>query len=215
MNKKSHILRKIRIFVMNTNELENHVKTRLGSTLTGASKEVREVFGAGMFSVRSKQKANLFSLSLRKNIEQDINSGHIKSVDELDSIIDKALKEKEITYSKASVEFKEDLINTALFTAKVPQDGSSKYHKKVKNAGVTIHDKGLQIHGAGPGGSNLKLEWDAIVEASRDGKKIILTLSNGSHIFLKANMQVTKETVKHIDFRINEKICGVPEKGWD
>lgn len=200
---------------MNTNELENHLKARLGSTLTGASKEVREVFGAGMFSVRSKQKANLFSLSLRENIKQDINSGHIQSIDELDSIIDKALMDKEITYSKASVEFKEELINSALFTVKVPQEGSNNHYKKIKNAMATIHDKGLQIHGAGPGGSNLKLEWDTIVQASRDGKTIVLALSDGNHIYLKANIQVTKETVKQIDSRVNEKICGVFDEGWD
>ena len=200
---------------MSEKDLENHVKTRLGSTLTGASKEVRDVFGAGMFSIKKKQKANLFSLSLRENIKQDIQSGYITNIDELDSIIDKALKDKEITYSRTGVEFKEELINTAVFTAKVPDENLTKDYKKVKNARISIHDKGLQIHGAGPAGSNLKLEWDNIVKATKDGKKIILTLPNGAQISLKANMQVTNETLKQIDLRINEKICGVPEKGWD
>jgi len=194
---------------MNTNDLEKHVESRLGSTLMGASKEVRQVFQAGMFSPRKKQKANLFSLSLRTSLKQDIKIGKIKSIEEIDKIIDASLESQAIPESTASQEFRLDLIDNATFKVARGND------KPLKHKRVTLHDEGLQIHESAPDGSHLRVPWDEIVSTDHNGRRITLRLTNGSTIQLKAHRVVTKATVQDIYDLISKKACGVMEDNWN
>ncbi|WP_281774191.1 SHOCT domain-containing protein [Methanobacterium formicicum] len=67
--------------------LKKYLKKRLGSDLGGASKEIRELFGASMMSVSKNQKANLFALRLRTEIKPQLDNGSITSIEQLDEII--------------------------------------------------------------------------------------------------------------------------------
>lgn len=224
---------------MNKNDLERHMKIRLGSTLAGASKEIKNVFGAkGMFSIKKKQKANLFSLSLRTNLNQDIQSGRITTIEEIDQIIDQAILTKKMYLSKTGEDFK---MNSATFDVVLPvlekvshsgktkavatlgfgivgwalASGSKSQYKTVKRIHVTLHENGFQIHKSAPDGSNLRIEWDNLIVAKKQGKNIILDLKDGSQISLKANIHVLNEIIEQYVTSFNENARGRVDSGWD
>lgn len=68
-------------------DLKTHLKKRVGSEF-GASKELREIFGAGHFSMFGKKKASKMTLHLILKLKPMIKRREITSIRQLDEIID-------------------------------------------------------------------------------------------------------------------------------
>lgn len=92
--------------------------------------------------------------------------------------------------------------------------GTEKKLKEI-NARITIHEKGIQIHGGGPNGSNLRLKWESILDAEYKRGLIILKFVDGSHILIQwLRFFSSKYQIEVLAELINERKKGVVEEGW-
>lgn len=93
--------------------------------------------------------------------------------------------------------------------------GTKKKLKEI-NARITIHEKGIQIHGGGPNGSNLRFKWESILDAEYKGGLIILKFVDGSHILIQwLRFFSSKYQIEILAELINERKKGIVEEGWD
>jgi hypothetical protein len=83
--------------------LKKHMKNRLGTDLR-PSDEVKSFFGAGSLPSFNRQKAAMFTTSTNIEIEKRIESGEIKTVEEIDHFIDGAFKKRKARIEKARID---------------------------------------------------------------------------------------------------------------
>lgn len=87
----------------NEKNLIKHMKNRLGTNLR-PSKEVKSFFGAGSLPSFDRQRAAMFASTTSIGIKKGIKSGEIKTVDEIDNIIDNAYKKRKARMEKARID---------------------------------------------------------------------------------------------------------------
>ena len=128
--------------VTSEKELEKHLKKRVGSMFGGASNEIMDLFGAGRMSIRKKQKANLFSQSLVRQIKPQIKSKAISNIGQIDTIVDQAISSKKNSFLK-----QQELEGSPTFTIR--------QHTKPVVREVEVKKSGARKAGAALGGGIL------------------------------------------------------------
>jgi len=162
-------------------ELRKHLKRRVGGEFTGASKELREIFGVGHLSFFGKEKASKMSLHLNWEIKLMIKRREITSIEQIDKIVD----EKFATLRKV---MKSPPLNIKIYKPSSKVTVSA--HRGVKKAGGALAG-GLLL---GPVGAIAGYGL-----ASGDGSTTKEQIINNNQEFKEARLVVYPDCLKIYD----------------